>query len=137
MRSGSYYTNTAHMVTCVSTGSSSHSDTVSTRSALPHATQLLLLLPSAEHLDWCPQVIQVCQAVNRNLCIFRARFSALIPRELQRALQQLVQPNAADSAAVDARQEIDLRIGASFTRFQTLLLQVKPNWGEWHVSHHC
>jgi hypothetical protein len=77
-------------------------------------------------LWWCyrRQVITVCQAVNRNLRILRARFSALIPRELQRAMQQLVAPNAADAAAVDARQEIDLRIGASFTRFQTLLLQV-------------
>lgn len=56
--------------------------------------------------------------------IMRARFSALIPRELQRAMQQLVPPNAADAAAVDARQEIDLRVGASFTRMQTLLLQV-------------
>jgi DNA topoisomerase-3 len=75
----------------------------------------------------CHQVINVCQAVNRNLRILRARFSALIPRELQRALQQLVAPNAADAAAVDARQEIDLRIGASFTRFQTLLLQVSES----------
>ncbi len=40
----------------------------------------------------------------------------------------LVQPNALDAAAVDARQEIDLRVGASFTRFQTLLLQEKFDW---------
>jgi DNA topoisomerase-3 len=77
----------------------------------------------------------VCQAVNRNLRILRARFSALIPRELQRALQQLVAPNAADAAAVDARQEIDLRIGASFTRFQTLLLQVlQQAWAPAHTA---
>jgi DNA topoisomerase-3 len=71
------------------------------------------------------QVIEVCTGANRNMRVMRARFSALIPRELQRAMQQLVAPNAADAAAVDARQEIDLRVGASFTRLQTLLLQVR------------
>lgn len=74
------------------------------------------------------QVIDVCTHANRNLRVMRARFSALIPRELQRAMQQLVAPNAADAAAVDARQEIDLRVGASFTRLQTLLLQVRQTF---------
>ncbi|KAM7273036.1 hypothetical protein ACFE04_027700 [Oxalis oulophora] len=71
------------------------------------------------------EVVEVCKAVNRNLTMRRARFSALIDREIHHAAQNLVDPNQWFSDAVDARQEIDLRIGASFTRFQTMLLRDK------------
>ena len=70
------------------------------------------------------QVIDVCRRVKPQLVVKRARFSALIARDLHYAVNNLVEPNENDSKAVDARQEIDLRIGASFTRLQTLLLQV-------------
>ncbi|KAH0671200.1 hypothetical protein KY289_025693 [Solanum tuberosum] len=43
--------------------------------------------------------------------------------EIHQSVQTLVQPNQLFSDAVDVRQEIDLRIGASFTRFQTMLLR--------------
>ncbi|XVF16931.1 hypothetical protein REPUB_Repub10bG0073300 [Reevesia pubescens] len=71
------------------------------------------------------EVIDVSRAVNCHLTIRRARFSALIEREIHHAMQNLVDPNPWFSNAVDARQEIDLRIGASFTRFQTMLLRDK------------
>ncbi|GMN42283.1 hypothetical protein TIFTF001_011498 [Ficus carica] len=69
------------------------------------------------------EVINICTAANPRLTIRRARFSALIDREIHEAAQNLVQPNKFFADAVDARQEIDLRIGASFTRFQTMLLR--------------
>lgn len=69
------------------------------------------------------EVINVCTAANPNLTIKRARFSALIDREIHQAVQNLVEPNKWFADAVDARQEIDLRIGATFTRFQTMLMK--------------
>ncbi|KAL0691999.1 hypothetical protein Bca4012_059179 [Brassica carinata] len=69
------------------------------------------------------EVVDVCRAVKLNLFIRRAHFSALIDREIHEAVQNLREPNQLFAQAVDARQEIDLRIGASFTRFQTMLLK--------------
>ncbi|KAG5232869.1 DNA topoisomerase [Salix suchowensis] len=69
------------------------------------------------------EVMEVFKGVNRNLTIRRARFSALIEGDIHEAAQNLIAPNQWFSDAVDARQEIDLRIGASFTRFQTMLLR--------------
>jgi DNA topoisomerase-3 len=76
------------------------------------------------------EVIDVCTGVNRSLSIDngtikRARFSEFTQRAVQNAINNLTRPNERLSMAVDARQEIDLRIGAAFTRFQTLRLQRK------------
>ncbi|CAB3229933.1 unnamed protein product [Arctia plantaginis] len=74
------------------------------------------------------EIIDVCTAVKSNLRIFRAKFSEITAVSVRRALQNLEQPNKNISDAVDVRQELDLRIGAAFTRFQTLRLQrVFPN----------
>lgn len=69
------------------------------------------------------EVLDICRSANHRLNIWRARFSALIDRDIHQAAQNLVRPNPLFADAVDARQEIDLRIGASFTRFQTMLLR--------------
>lgn len=51
--------------------------------------------------------------------IYRAQFSALTETEMKRAINTLVRPNKYMSMAVDARQELDLKIGVSFTRLLT------------------
>lgn len=69
------------------------------------------------------EIIHVCKAVKPSLQVFRARFSEITPRAVRAACENLVQPDQNTSDAVDVRQELDLRIGAAFTRFQTLRLQ--------------
>ena len=48
----------------------------------------------------------------------------------------LVQPNPLVSEAVDVRRELDLRIGAAFTRFQTMRLKVRfPSLADQLISY--
>ncbi|KAL5060227.1 hypothetical protein RYX36_031831 [Vicia faba] len=61
--------------------------------------------------------VDVCTAVNPPLTIKMAQISALVPNEIHESVQNLVEPNNWFSDAVDVRQEIDLHIGASFTKF--------------------
>ena len=68
-------------------------------------------------------IIEVAKKVRPNIEVYRAHFSALTKAEIEKAATQLRRPNKALSDAVQIRQEIDLRIGATFTRFQTLLLR--------------
>lgn len=69
------------------------------------------------------EVREVCRKANPRLRFLRAKFSTVMPAEIQRALQSLGVVNEAFVQAVQARSELDLRIGAAFTRFQTLRLQ--------------
>ena len=70
------------------------------------------------------EVIEIIQTLNiRNLQILRASFSAITKRDVINAMNNLAPPNKNLSDAVEIRQKIDLIIGASFTRIQTLTLK--------------
>ena len=55
--------------------------------------------------------------------VWRAKFSAVTEREVRGAWAHLAKPSAAEAAAVDARQELDLKVGVSFTRLLTRALR--------------
>ncbi|KAK3262256.1 hypothetical protein CYMTET_28876, partial [Cymbomonas tetramitiformis] len=57
--------------------------------------------------------------------VYRAKFSAISKPEIVAAMSSLVVPNRNEALAVDARQELDLKMGVAFTRFQTHYFQGK------------
>ncbi|CAH8590611.1 unnamed protein product [Schistosoma intercalatum] len=69
------------------------------------------------------EVIDVCKEIKPSIEVLRARFSEITPAAVHRAVNRLTIPDYNASTAVDVRQELDLRIGAAFTRFQTLRLR--------------
>ncbi|XP_058056503.1 DNA topoisomerase 3-alpha [Anopheles bellator] len=69
------------------------------------------------------EIIEVCTAIKAQLRVFRAKFSEITATSIKRAIENLIQPDARQNAAVNVRSELDLRIGAAFTRYQTLRLQ--------------
>lgn len=69
------------------------------------------------------EIIDVCRAIKPNIEVYRAVFSEITSQAVKRALANLKQPDIRKSQAVDVRSELDLRIGAAFTRYQTLRYQ--------------
>ena len=55
--------------------------------------------------------------------IYRGRFSALIATQIERAVFNMERLNQKEVEASDARQELDLREGCVFTRFQSIFLR--------------
>lgn len=75
-------------------------------------------------------VLDVCTAVAKSLRVYRAHFSTVTAEDIALALENVTGPDEKLASAVMVRQEVDLRIGASFTRFQTLLVQeMFPKYG--------
>ena len=90
-----------------------HSPFLSSSSNIPSPSLSLLFLPSfLSSFPLSPQTI------------YRARFSSITEQAILHAFHNLAAPNWNEARSVDARMELDLRIGCSFTRFQTTLFQV-------------
>ena len=51
--------------------------------------------------------------------VWRAFFSAVSAASISAAMSDLREPNQDEASAVDARQELDLKVGVAFTRFLT------------------
>ena len=73
------------------------------------------------------EVIDICMKANPKIEIKRAIFSVVEAGEIKNAIENLQKPNKNLALAVDLRQELDLRIGSSYTVFQTVNLQGKHN----------
>jgi len=71
------------------------------------------------------EIVSVCKQTHENLVVKRAQFAVANAANLWQALNNLRNLNDREVAAVQARSEIDLRIGSAFTRFQTLHLQAE------------
>ena len=62
-------------------------------------------------------IIDLARSVRPKIDVYRAHFSALTREEVEHAVTNLQRPNQRLAEAVRVRQEVDLRIGAIFTRF--------------------
>lgn len=84
-------------------------------------TQFLVLFLDCdrEGENICFEVMESAVSAMRPIAspsVLRARFSAVTPAAITAAMSNLGVPNQAEARAVDARQELDLKVGVAFTR---------------------
>ena len=65
------------------------------------------------------QIANVCRKVNPNLNVYRAKFSDISKRSCFEALGRVGPPDSNLSDAAECRQQLDLRIGIAFSRWQS------------------
>ncbi len=66
------------------------------------------------------EAIEIIKEKNKNIKIKRAKFSSLVPSEVKKAFENLVDFNYNLADAADSRREIDLIWGAVLTRYVSL-----------------
>ena len=76
-----------------------------------------------EVLDVCMHLMKGGGGVSHYDRVYRAYFSAINPSDIMKAYDALGKPDKNQALAVDARQELDLKVGVAFSRFQTRFFQ--------------
>ncbi|KAL1411723.1 DNA topoisomerase [Vanrija albida] len=76
-----------------------------------------------EHIGY--EVVATCRMVNPRIVVKRARFSAIIAAQIHQACRQANDLDMRMVNAVETRQDLDLRLGAAFTRMMTMALQAR------------
>ena len=76
-----------------------------------------------EVLDCCMHLMKGGTGIANFDRVYRAYFSAINPSDIQKAYQTLGKPDKYQAMSVDARQELDLKIGVAFSRFQSRYFQ--------------